>query len=163
MSSRRVMSRAGGLVTLLAMSLLLAGCGGWGGAPRGAAGANPWQTTALWMEQDGVTAPFANGSTVAAGDLDVEVFLSPYPPVREGSIDLYVTDRAARAPVEGSGVRIVFDMYMPHGQIKAEAMPMGGGHYLVPYKLVMPGEWRVDLALTSARGEAALGLIFKVG
>lgn len=163
MSTRRAMRHAVGLATLIGVSVLLASCGGSAGGARSPAGENPWQTTALWMEQDGVTTPFANGSTVAAGGLDVEVFLSPYPPVREGSIDLYVTDRAARAPVEGSGVRIAFDMYMPHGQIKAEAMPMGGGHYLVPYKLVMPGEWRVDLAVTSDRGEAALGLIFKVG
>ncbi|MBI4279747.1 MAG: FixH family protein [Armatimonadetes bacterium] len=123
----------------------------------------PWQKSALWVqERDGKARPFQNGQTVTVGDVNVEVFIAPYPPVREGSIDLYVTDRATGKPASDGDLEIIFDMDMPHGSIRAQAMPTGGGHYLIPYKLVMPGEWRVDISIASGADAAALALIFRV-
>jgi len=144
--------------------VLVAACGGsrQTSPTTNASGETPWQKTALWIEQGDETKPFANGGTVSVGDVNVEVFVAPYPPLREGSIDLYATEQATSRPVEGDGLGIVFDMYMPHGSLRAEALPMGGGHYLVPYKLVMPGEWRVDITLSRSSAVAAFGLIFRV-
>jgi len=89
----------------------------------------------------------------------VEIFVAPYPPLREGTIDLYVTSRTTGKPL-GGALKILFDMYMPHGNIKVEAAPMGDGHFLVPYRLVMPGEWRADI--TIAGSPAPFALIFQV-
>ncbi len=130
--------------------------------PVTAAAGKPGTATVMWVEQDGQARPFENGGRVTVGDVTVEIFVAPYPPLREGSIDLYLTDRVTGKPLQGNALKIIFDMYMPHGSIRAEALPTGGGHYLIPYKLVMPGQWRVDFTITRSGGTAAFALIFKV-
>lgn len=147
-----------------ALAILSAGCSRSNGSlpTTGPGQQNPWQRTALWVEQDGQARPFENGQAVAVGTVTVELFIAPYPPLREGSIDLYARDRVTGQPVEGDGLQIIFDMYMPHGSIRAKAVPTGGGHYLIPYKLVMPGEWRVDITISASRDVAALAFIFRV-
>ncbi len=149
----------------LAVAIGISGCSRSTSSPQGpppATGQNPWQKTALWVEHDGQTQPFDNGATVSIGDLDIEIFVAPYPPLREGSIDLYLTEKATGAPVNAGSLRIVFDMYMPHGSLRAQALPTGGGHFLVPYRLVMPGEWRLDISVTHRNDAVALALLFKV-
>ncbi len=148
---------------LVGASVALAGCGpaSGGGQPDPPVTANPWQRTAMWVEQEGQPRPFQNGTRLAMGELAVEIFVAPYPPLREGSIDLFLTDATGSRPVEGD-LQIAFDMYMPHGSIRAAAIPTGGGHYLIPYKLVMPGEWRVAIVITHQGQPATLALIFRV-
>jgi len=116
----------------------------------------------MWVEQDGRARPFQNGERLSIGDVNVEIFVAPYPPLREGTIDLYLTDRATNKPLESNTLRIIFDMDMPHGSIRTEALPTGGGHFLVPYKLVMPGQWRVEITVTRGGNWAVFALIFKV-
>ncbi len=124
-------------------------------------------STGLWVVTEGAgqggrAVPFENGTATTVGDVTVEMFIAPYPPAREGSIDLLVADQGTGAPVEGGGLEITFDMDMPHGNIRAEAIQTGGGHYLVPYLLVMPGTWEVDVTITHADAVRALAFIFKV-
>lgn len=141
--------------------LILAACGGY--SPEVAPdGGDPSHKTALWVEEDGQARPFENGTSVAVGDVNVEFFVAPFPPAREGSVDLYVTDRNSGAPVEDGAMNISFDMAMPHGSISAQALPTGGGHSLVPYKLVMPGEWRMDITISRSADVAQLSLLFEV-
>lgn len=149
---------------LAGTAVVLTGCSPArsGGQPTATAPAvNPWQQTAIWVQQDGQARPFENGARLVVGELGVEIFVAPFPPMREGSIDLFLTHAASGRPVEGD-LKIVFDMYMPHGSIRAAALPTGGGHYLIPYKLVMPGEWRADIAITHQGEPAALALIFRL-
>ncbi len=157
------------LIALSYAVLLLAACSGSTTLPSEDGGGDQpaGQRTALWVVtegagQGGQAVPFENGTAVSVGDVDVELFIAPYPPAREGSIDLLVSDKATGAPVEGGGLDIIFDMDMPHGNIRAEAVPSGGGHYLVPYLLVMPGTWQVDVTITHADAVRALAFIFKV-
>ncbi len=158
------MRRALGPGALLAsLVLLLAACGGSSrAAPDGPDDGNPFHKTALWVEVDGEARPFENGASVVLGEVNVELFVAPFPPAREGSIDLYVTDRASGSPVEDGAMNISFDMSMPHGSISAQALPTGGGHSLVPYKLVMPGEWRMDITISRSADVAQLSLLFEV-
>jgi hypothetical protein len=123
---------------------------------------DPFHATALWIELNDETLPFENGTAVTVGDLDVELFVAPFPPAREGSIDLYLTDRDTGEPVDEGSLDVSFDMYMPHGAILAQALPSGGGHSLIPYKLVMPGEWRVDISIARSSKVSQLSLIFEV-
>lgn len=153
-------------VIVTAATLLAAACAGAATQPTAPAASGvtaPPQRTALWIEQRGNTQPFDNGGAVTVGGIRVEVFVAPYPPQREGSVDLYFTEQATGAPIDTGTIAVSFDMYMPHGQIRAEAQPMGGGHYLVPYKLVMPGEWRLDMRLSRGSEMATLSFIFKTG
>ncbi len=149
---------------ILASAWLSGGCSRpSGSSPAAAAGEqDPWRKTALWVDQGEQPRPITNGQAIAVGEVTVEVFVAPYPPQREGSIDIYVRDRATGKPVEGNAVRIAFDMYMPHGNIGADVLPTGGGHFLVPYKLVMPGEWRADIAITRGGSMASLAVIFRI-
>ncbi len=119
-------------------------------------------STVMWIEQDGVSRPFENGGRIVSGDITVEIFVAPYPPLREGTIDLYLTERATGRALGSKTLRIIFDMDMPHGSIRAEAMPAGGGHFLVPYRLVMPGQWRIDITVARGSNVAAFTLIFKI-
>lgn len=153
------------IMLVLTAAVGLAGCSRTARAPQGSgtAGAeSPWRKTVLWVEQSGQTQPFDNGARLALGDITLEIFVAPFPPLREGSIDLYLTETATGRPAEASALKIVFDMYMPHGSLRAEAVPTGGGHFLVPYRLVMPGEWRVDISIVHRNDVSALALIFKV-
>lgn len=129
--------------------------------PAGVAPAKP-PATVVWVEQDGRARPFQNGERLTLGDVIVEIFVAPFPPLREGTIDLYLTDRGTGKPLDGKALRIMFDMDMPHGSIKAEALPTGGGHHLVPYKLVMPGQWRVEITITRGGNWSTFALIFKI-
>lgn len=149
---------------LAGAAVVLAGCSpvpGGGQPTASGTAANPWEQTAMRVEQDGQARPFENGTRLEIGELAVEIFVAPYPPLREGSIDLFLTDAASGRPVEGA-LKIVFDMYMPHGSIRATALPTGGGHYLIPYMLVMPGEWRADIVITHQGEPASLALIFRL-
>lgn len=155
---------AGFAALLIAVTLWLSGCSR-PAETQGtdtATGGNPWERTALWVDLGDRTTPFANGSTLPVGDLNLEIFVAPFPPLREGSIDLYLTDRATGRPAEAGALKITFDMFMPHGVIRAQALPTGGGHFLVPYRLVMPGEWRLDITIAHRNDVIALALIFKV-
>jgi hypothetical protein len=155
------------LLTLLAAALLSACSGsdeslspGDGSIQAGGTG------TTLWVAEDasqgGRAVPFENGTAVNVGSVDVELFIAPYPPTREGSIDLLVTDNATGGPTDDGTVDISFDMDMPHGTIKAQAVSSGGGHYLVPYLLVMPGTWQVNVTVSQADDVRSLAFIFKV-
>ncbi len=147
-------------VTILAgCAAVLASLATAGPVRAASAGAQP---TTMWVELDGRARPFQNGERVTVGDVNIEIFVAPYPPLREGTIDLYLTDRATGRPLDGKALRIIFDMDMPHGSIRADALPTGGGHFLVPYKLVMPGQWRVEITVTRSNNWATFALIFKV-
>ncbi|MBI4260220.1 MAG: hypothetical protein HY658_06600 [Actinobacteria bacterium] len=145
-----------------AFALLLTACGKGVAEPAASAGEDPWRRTVLRVVQGDRTTPFENGTAVRAGAVDVEIFVAPYPPAREGSIDLLVSDPATGLPVEDGAVDVSFDMYMPHGVISAQALPGGAGHALVPYKLVMPGEWRMDIRISRDGDVALLALVFQV-
>ena len=156
------------LIVLAFMGVLLAGCSGASAPAADDGGDQPTaQRTSLWVVTEGVgeggqAMPYENGKVVTVGDVNVEMFIAPYPPASEGSIDLLVTDQTTGAPVEGGGLDIIFDMDMPHGNIQAEAVQTGGGHYLVPYLLVMPGTWELDVTITHADAVRALAFIFKI-
>ena len=156
------------LIVLALMGVLLAGCSGASAPAADEGGDQPAaQRTSLWVVTEGVgeggqAMPYENGKVVTVGDVNVEMFIAPYPPAREGSIDLLVTNRESGGPVEGGGLEITFDMDMPHGTIRAMALPADGGHYLVPYLLVMPGTWQVDVTISHADAVRALAFIFKI-
>jgi hypothetical protein len=145
---------------LLSLVLVMAACGS--DAPSIPDDEDPFHATALWIVVNDETLPFENGTAVTVGDLDVELFVAPFPPAREGSIDLYLTERDTGEPVDEGSLDVSFDMYMPHGAILAQALPSGGGHSLIPYKLVMPGEWRVDISIGRSSTVSQLSLVFEV-
>lgn len=147
---------------VVALASVLAACGEGRSAAPAAEGQDPWRESALWVVEGDRSTPFQNGAVVEVGNVDVEIFVAPYPPAREGSVDLLVTDRATGAPVEDGALDVSFDMYMPHGVISAQALPAAGGHSLVPYKLVMPGEWRVDIRLSRGGEVGLLSIVFRV-
>lgn len=145
-----------------ALVLVFAACGKDRAESPPAGEGDPWRETALWVVEGDRTRPFENGTAVGVGGVDVEIFVAPFPPSREGSIDLLVTDRPTASPVEDGAVDVSFDMYMPHGVLSAQALPAGGGHLLIPYKLVMPGEWRVDIRISRGGEVGLLSLVFRV-
>lgn len=155
-------SIVGLIIVLGALVTAASGCSTRSGEPGAAAAGTPWKKTALWVKDEDQTRPFENGTALAAGDLNVEVFVAPYPPSREGSINLRVTDRATNRPIEDAVVKVTFDMYMPHGDVWAESLATGGGRFLVPYKLVMPGEWQAEVVIRRGGDVASLAVIFRL-
>lgn len=155
---------------LFAAAVLVTACGGSAdGAPAGSPGTDRqgYKATSLWVVADGAgkggqPVPFENGTGIAVADVSVEFFIAPHPPAREGTIDLLITDRATGGPVSGGGLEIVFDMEMPHGSLRAEAIPAGDGHFLIPYLLVMPGTWEMDITISRANSVKSLAFIFEV-
>ncbi len=151
---------------MLAVGLAVAGtaCGGSGAVPAtgdSAAAQTPNdQEPRLWLKQGDQKAPFQNGDSVAVADLNVEVYVSPFPPRRTSNIDFYVT--RAGQPVERANVTLQYDMtVMEHGPFQLLAAPTGRGHYLAPVDFAMDGEFWLNVALDVGAGESVINMLVR--
>jgi hypothetical protein len=104
-------------------------------------GSNAAQTTALGGKQ--------------SGDLFVWVFSEPNPPIRgSNTFEAFITD-ASGQPVTDAKISFDIDMTnMSHGKNVVEAKSMGEGHYSSKVSFLMPGTWRVIVAVDRA-GQAS--------
>jgi len=79
------------LIVLAFMGVLLAGCSGASAPAADDGGDQPTaQRTSLWVVTEGVgeggqAVPYENGKVVTVGDVNVEMFIAPYPPARGSS------------------------------------------------------------------------------
>jgi hypothetical protein len=96
----------------------------------------------LWIE---------NGSSIPLGSARVaEVWVMPYPPAREGVLDLTLRNPDDGASIVNARVEMAAHMrYMDHGVFRAAGVERTGvetpGQYRVPLRLAMPGEWVVTV------------------
>ena len=95
----------------------------------------------LEVFHDGKSTPLRNGGMVTLDDLNVEVFVDPYPPTTLTSwLDLYMT-RNGHA-VSGASVTMDYQMaYMSHGVLNAAGKDSGDGHYLFSLDYAMYAQW----------------------
>ena len=111
----------------------------------------------LYKLDTGDPVPFKNGETLKVGDLDVSIFVSPYPPPRAANIDFGV-ERAGVA-VEDAYITLQYDMTtMAHGPFKLLAIPAGRGHYVVPVEFEMEGDFYLNVAVDDGSKESILQL-----
>jgi hypothetical protein len=109
---------------------------------------------ALGWSACGSPATAPESFTQTAGDLTVNLVVSPYPPVpmQEATLELTLLD-AEGLPVAGADVRL--DLTMP-----GMAMPpnhptladLGGGVYHGPALFTMAGDWQIDVAVAYPGG-----------
>ena len=98
---------------------------------------------------------FKNGETLKVGDLDVTIFVSPYPPPRAANIDFGVARDGS--PLEDAYVTLQYDMTtMAHGPFKLLAIPAGRGHYVVPVEFDMEGDFYLNVAIDDGAKESIL-------
>lgn len=103
---------------------------------------------------------FENGHTVTANGLDIEIYVSPYPPARSANVDFYVVRDGT--PVEDANVTLQFDMtVMEHGPFALSAHPTGGGHYLAPLEFIMTGDFFVNVAFDAGDSESVVNLFVR--
>jgi hypothetical protein len=111
----------------------------------------------LYKLDTGEPVPFENGETLRVGDLDVTIYVSPYPPPRAANIDFGV-ERAGVA-LDDAYVTLQYDMTtMAHGPFKLLAIPAGGGHYVVPVEFEMEGDFYLNVAVDDGSTESVLQL-----
>lgn len=111
----------------------------------------------LYKLDTGDPVPFKNGETLKVGDLDVSIFVSPYPPPRTANIDFGV--ERAGVPVEDIYITLQYDMTtMAHGPFKLLAIPAGRGHYVVPVEFEMEGDFYLNVAIDDGAKENILQL-----
>ena len=99
--------------------------------------------------QNGVSNPISNGDSVQlTDDVQVEIFIAPYPPdSSSASMDLYLVTIGGE-PVTDAEIRLEYDMlYMFHGASKIDANNLGNGHYLASLDFIMYGPWGFDIIM----------------
>ncbi len=149
--------------TILAPLLVLtvAACSGGGAASPGAgssaAASSLPSESRLWIKDGGKVVPFENGHTIAVNGLDVEIYVAPYPPGRQASLDFYLTRE--RTPVEGGIVTVQYDMtVMEHGPFAVLARATGRGHYLAPIEFPMAGDFWVNAWLETGASKSVVNM-----
>ena len=112
---------------------------------------------ALYTLNTGDPVAFKNGETLKVGDLDVTIFVSPYPPPRAANIDFGLA--RAGVPLEDAYVSLQYDMTtMGHCPFKLLAVPAGAGHYVVPVEFGMEGDFYLNVAVADGSKESILQL-----
>lgn len=118
-----------------------------------AVGAGP----VLYKLNTGDPVPFNNGETLKIDDLDVTVFVTPYPPPRAANIDFGVERNGA--VLDDANVTMQYDMTtMAHGPFRLLAIPAGRGHYVVPVEFEMEGDFYLNVAVDTGAREYILQL-----
>lgn len=138
---------------------LLAGClviflAGCGMLPGGAAPATPIPTFTPAAAVPPAVPPVANATQAAAlggkqsGELFVWVYSSPNPPIRgSNTFEAVIADAAGQAV---SDAKISFDVdmtNMSHGKNVVTAAAKGEGRYTGNISFMMPGPWRLIVAV----------------
>lgn len=114
----------------------------------------------LWIVEDDQPVEFENGHTLTSNDLDIEIFVAPYPPARSANIDFYVVRDGV--PVQDANVTLQFDMtVMEHGPFALNAHPTGGGHYLAPLEFIMTGDFLLNIAFEVGDSEAVVNMFVR--
>ncbi len=114
----------------------------------------------LWLQQNGARTLFHNGDAVQAAGMDVEIYVSPYPPARTANIDFYVTRDGQ--PVETADLTLQYDMtVMEHGPFRLLAAPTGRGHYLAPVDFAMSGDFWLNVAVDTAGTRSVINLLVR--
>lgn len=153
------------MVVLLAATL--AGCGTPGSRRTSTADAVATVATAdltaneprIFIKRDTGAVPFNNGDSIAVSDLNVEIYVAPYPMAREANFDFYVT--RGGTPVEAN-VTLQYDMtVMDHGPFQLMAVPTGAGHYLAPVEFIMSGDFWINVAVSESHRESLINLLVR--
>jgi hypothetical protein len=97
------------------------------------------------------------------GELYVWIYSNPNPPIRgENVFEAVVTD-ANGQPVTDAKISFDFDMInMSHGKNIVEATPLGEGHYAGKVHFLMPGPWRVIVAIERSEQTSTIRYDFNV-
>lgn len=137
------------------------GDAGKAGNPDGAAAAAPTGSEErLWLQQNGEQTLFRNGDTIQIAGMEVEIYVSPYPPTRTANIDFYLT-RDGR-PVETADLTLQYDMtVMEHGPFRLLAAPIGRGHFLAPVDFAMSGDFWLNVAVNTAGTQSVINMLVR--
>ncbi len=144
--------------------VVLVGSGGGGGS-SGTAGGSPTGDNpgVFLLHPDDTREAIKNGAALGVGDMTAEVFFSEFPPKLNSSMDVYLTDKASGAPVEGAQVTVLPSMPHPgmtKGSIQIEGAPRQPGHYSVPLQLPpMRAAWTIDIQVLRGGQSSLLELV----
>jgi hypothetical protein len=108
------------------------------------------------------SAPSANTATEKAGNLNVTLALTPYPPVsfQPTTFDITVTDEKGNAVPDA---KIMLDLTMPSMRMpsnKPQAQSIGSGKYQAIGRFTMRGDWQI--AVIIERGSEKQTAYFKL-
>ena len=66
-------------------------------------------------------------------------------------------------PVEDAKIKVLGAMReMEHGSFRLGASPEGGGHYTLSMPTIMPGQWFIDITVTSGGKETTIQLMLEL-
>ncbi len=124
--------------------------------PTARAGASP-------TPQPTASAPSANNATQKAGNWNVTLALTPYPPVsfQTTTFDITITDERGNAI---SDAQVSLDLTMPSMWMpsnKPQAQSLGAGRYQAAGRFTMRGAWQI--AVIVQRGAEKQTAYFRVG
>ena len=123
----------------------------------------PTFTPALLITPDQNATQAAPMDSKQSGDLFVQIYSNPNPPVQGGNIfEVVVADANGQAITDA---KISFDSdmtNMSHGKNVVEATSMGEGHYNGKVAFLMPGPWRILVVIERSGQTSTIRFDFKV-
>lgn len=99
-----------------------------------------------------------NGGSIPWDEnMQLEVFISPYPPTGFSvDVDYYLTTLEGE-PISDANIEVDYDMmFMAHGPFFNSLNNLGNGHYITTYDFFMYGPWIIETYIVApTQGESA--------
>lgn len=147
--------RGARLLGLLLAVLVLSGCGG---VSRVAASVPSQADDRVTLVIGGVPVDSSLAGVSLAGDIAASLRVDPVAEPRHAR-ELALTLERPGGPVLDANVIVNGSMrFMDHGSFRAVAAPLGGGRYSALLPLAMPGEWQIEISVTSGRDVGRLSV-----
>ena len=102
-----------------------------------------------------------HGEVDVSGDMMAEIFVDEGEGSGQRNVDVRLFSISSGEAFDDADVRAETDSgFIEHGGFSVSAEAAGEGHYLLPLRFTMPGEWAVDVIISRAGETSALRLNF---
>ena len=112
----------------------------------------------------GIESDFTLGEPIPlTGEIMVELAMEQGRSKFARYLDVFVYRGNPSDPVDDASVKVLGAMReMEHGSFRLGASPEGGGHYTLSMPTIMPGQWFLDITVTSGGKETTLHLMLEL-
>ena len=135
-----------------------------GAAPAPRIPPTPAQPDLIRRVNVGIESPYTLGDPIPlTGEILAEFRMEQGRTKFDRYLDVLVYRGDASNPVDDAKIKVLGAMReMEHGSFRLGASPEGGGHYTLSMPTIMPGQWFIDITVTSGGKETTIQLMLEL-
>lgn len=124
----------------------------------------PVQSDLIRRINVGIESPYTLGDPIPlTGEILAEFRMEQGRTKFDRYLDVLVYRGDASNPVDDAKIKVLGAMReMEHGSFRLGASPEGGGHYTLSMPTIMPGQWFIDITVTSGGKETTIQLMLEL-